>query len=242
MTDLLLDNLTVCYDADPAIHHLTLSLPFGSLVALLGPNGAGKSTLMRAILGWQQLTTGSVSCDGRALSNGRISYVPQKREGDADFPVSVRDVVEMGRYSSLGWRRKFSGADHHTVDAALQEMGLERLQERPLSTLSGGQTQRVYLARALASGADIFLLDEPFTGLDAAAVAALVRSLRGWAERGRLVIAVVHDLDLVRRSFTHAVLIRNHLIASGTPSDVLCDEHLRTAFGNRPLVGAEGLV
>jgi manganese/zinc/iron transport system ATP- binding protein len=244
MSELCIDNLTVCYDADPAIHHLSLQLPFGALVALLGPNGAGKSTLMRAILGWQPATTGSVTVDGKLLdkSSGRITYVPQRRDGDADFPIHVRAVVETGRYASLGWFRRFSEADHRAVDEALAEMGLERLQDRPLATLSGGQLQRVYLARALASGSDIFLLDEPFAGLDAAAVSALVRSLRRWSERGRLVISVVHDLDLVRRSFTHAVLMRNHLIACGSPPEVLCDEHLRAAFGNRQLAGAEGLV
>ncbi len=241
MTELRLRDVTVCYGTDPAIHHLDLALPFGSLVALLGPNGAGKSTLMRAILGWLPLTTGEVTVDGRPLgeSTGRVTWLPQRREHDGDFPLDVRDVVAMGRYARLGAWRRFSSEDHQAVDAAISEMGLERLQDRQLSTLSGGQAQRVFLARALATGADVFLLDEPFAGLDAAAVANLAESLRGWTRRGRLVVAVVHDLPLVRRSFDVAVLIRTHLIAAGAPVHALSEQSLLAAFGSRALALGE---
>ncbi|MBA2479986.1 MAG: metal ABC transporter ATP-binding protein [Planctomycetes bacterium] len=235
MTELRLADVTVCYGKDPAVHHLDLALPFGSLVALLGPNGAGKSTLMRAILGWLPLTTGTITVAGRPLADvpERIAYLPQRSLPDVDFPISVREVVAMGRHALVGAWRRFSAEDTRAVDSAITEMGLDRLQDRQLGTLSGGQVQRALLARALATGADIFLLDEPFAGLDAAAVTSLARSLRQWVDRGRLVVAVVHDLALVRSSFTHAVLLRSHLIAHGAPDAVLSTESLAAAFGGR---------
>jgi manganese/zinc/iron transport system ATP- binding protein len=235
MTELRLADVTVCYGSDPAVHHIDLTLPFGSLVALLGPNGAGKSTLMRAILGWLPLTTGTITVDGRQLADisERIAYLPQRSLADADFPINVREVVAMGRYAHVGAWRPFTAEDTRAVDAAIVEMGLERLQDRQIGALSGGQVQRALLARALATGADIFLLDEPFAGLDAAAVASLARSLRQWTDRGRLVVAVVHDLALVRSSFTHAVLLRSHLIGAGAPESVLSNDALAAAFGGR---------
>ena len=151
------------------------------------------------------------------------------------MPLTVREVVEMGRYPRLGLWRGFRPEDHAAVDAAITEMGLDRLQDRRFAALSGGQAQRALLARALATGAEVFLLDEPFAGLDAAAVAALSQSLQAWTRRGRLIIAVVHDLALVRRVFDRAVLMRNHLIATGAPADVLTQVALQGAFGSRAL-------
>ena len=235
MSELVLRDVTICYGPDPAVHHLDLALPLGALVALLGPNGAGKSTLLRGILGGLPLTTGSIELEGAPLTSslGRVAFLPQRREHHAEMPLSVREVVEMGRYPRLGLFRRFRDGDHAAVDAAIAEMGLDRLQLRRFAELSGGQAQRVLLARALVTGADVFLLDEPFAGLDAAAVAALSSSLQAWARRGRLVIAVVHDLALVRRVFDRAVLMRNHLVAAGSPADVLTQLALQGAFGSR---------
>ncbi len=227
------DDVTVCYGPTPAVHHLTAELPCGSLVALMGPNGAGKSTLLRTILGWHRLTTGSITIGGQPCRKARrrIGYLPQRAAVDWDFPVTVRDVVAMGRYQVLGPFRGFRREDHAVVDAAIAEMGLEWLADRQIAALSGGQQQRTFLARAVASGADIFLLDEPFAGLDPSSTADLVRRLQAWAKAGRLVVTVVHDIELARRFFPQALLVRASLIAAGATADVLAERNLAKAYG-----------
>jgi len=227
------DDVTVCYGPTPAVHHLSAELPCGSMVALMGPNGAGKSTLLRTILGWHRLTTGSITIGGVPCrkASRRIGYLPQRAAVDWDFPVTVRDVVAMGRYQVLGPFRGFRTEDHAAVDAAITEMGLEWLADRQIAALSGGQQQRTFLARAVASGADIFLLDEPFAGLDPNSSADLVRRLQTWAKAGRLVVTVVHDLDLARRYFPQALLVRASLIAAGPTAEVLSARNLTRAYG-----------
>ncbi len=227
------DDVTVCYGPTPAVHHLSAELPCGSLVALMGPNGAGKSTLLRTILGWHRLTTGSITIGGLPCrkASRRIGYLPQRASVDWDFPVTVRDVVAMGRYQVLGPFRGFRAEDHAVVDAAISEMGLEWLAGRQIAALSGGQQQRTFLARAVASGADIFLLDEPFAGLDPSSTSDLVRRLQEWARAGRLVVTVVHDLDLARRFFPQALLVRASLIAAGATAEVLAPRNLARAYG-----------
>jgi manganese/zinc/iron transport system ATP- binding protein len=227
------EDVTVCYGATPAVHHLTAELPCGSLVALMGPNGAGKSTLLRTILGWHRLTTGSITLGGVPCRKAqrRIGYLPQRAAVDWDFPVTVRDVVAMGRYQVLGPFRGFRKEDHAAVDAAIAEMGLEWLADRQIAQLSGGQQQRTFLARAVASGADIFLLDEPFAGLDPSSTADLIRRLQAWSKAGRLVVTVVHDLDLARRFFPQALLVRASLIAAGPTVEVLNERNLARAYG-----------
>jgi ABC-type Mn2+/Zn2+ transport system ATPase subunit len=235
MTDdtLHLDDVTVCYGPDPAVHHLTAHVPRGRLTALMGPNGAGKSTLLRAILGWHPLTTGTIAIGSIAVAaaRGRIGYLPQRTAVDWDFPITVREVVAMGRYRGCGAFRGFIAEDRRAVDSALDELGLTRLADRQIGTLSGGQQQRAVLARAVATGADLFLLDEPFTGLDPAATADLARRLRAWCEQGRLVLAVVHDVVLARTWFEHALLIRTHLVAAGPVTEALADRRLAEAYG-----------
>jgi len=228
------DDVTVCYGRRPAIHHLTASWPAGSMVALMGPNGAGKSTLLRALLGWQPLATGRITIAGSPVADARprIGYLPQRTLVDWDFPVSVRTVVEMGRFPRRGAFHAFTAADSQAVDAALDEMGLTQVQDRQLAVLSGGQQQRTLLARTLSSGADIVLLDEPFVGLDPASVADLIHRLRTWAGQGRLVVAALHDIALARRCFDQALLIRTHLIAAGPIAEALDDHHLAEAYGS----------
>ena len=143
----------------------------------------------------------------------------------------MRDVVAMGRYQVLGPFRGFRREDHAVVDAAIAEMGLEWLADRQIAALSGGQQQRTFLARAVASGADIFLLDEPFAGLDPSSTADLVRRLQAWAKAGRLVVTVVHDIELARRFFPQAMLVRASLIAAGATAEVLAERNLAKAYG-----------
>jgi ABC-type Mn2+/Zn2+ transport system ATPase subunit len=227
------EDVTVCYARTPAVHHLGAALRCGTLVALMGPNGAGKSTLLRAILGWQPLSTGRITLAGApiARARSRLGYLPQRSLIDWDFPVSVREVVEMGRFPRRGAFAAFGREDALAVDGALAEMGLSALQDRHIAALSGGQQQRTLLARALSSGADIVLLDEPFVGLDAVSSADLMARLQAWAGQGRLVIAALHDVELARRHFDQALLIRTHLIASGPVAEALSERNLAEAYG-----------
>ncbi len=232
-----LHDVTVCYGQRPAVHHVGFDLPCGALAALIGPNGSGKSSLLKAVLGWLPLSSGSIGIDGRPVSESanRIAYLPQRENVDLDFPITVADVVAQGRYRALGWARGFDADDHRRVEQALVELGLDRLRDRPLAQLSGGQQQRTFLARALATGADIFLLDEPLSALDTPARHDLLARLRRWAtEAHRLVIVVTHHLDEIAPYFTHAVLINTHLIAAGPVAEVLVPSHLRTCFGATP--------
>lgn len=233
-------DVTVCYGRHPAVHHVSGELPCGSLGAIVGPNGAGKSTLLKAVLGWMPLTTGSITLGGRPVPESlhRIAYLHQQDATSAGFPITVAEVVAMGRYPRVGWWRGFSADDHAAVENALREMNLDELRARPFSQLSGGQRQRTLLARALATGADVFLLDEPLTGLDLPSQHDLLERLAAWAARGRLVAVVLHDLGLARRWCSHALLLSNHRIACGPVAETLCDANLEVAFG-RVLHGAE---
>lgn len=233
---LVFRNCTICYGAAPVVHHLSAEFPAGALVGVVGRNGAGKSTLLRAVLGWQALTTGSITLgDGPAHdARERLHYLPQRSQIDWDFPVTVREVVAMGRHGRLGALRRFAAEDHRAVDGALHELGLDALQGRQINALSGGQQQRTLLARAVASGADVFLLDEPFAALDPSAATDLARRLRAWADQGRLVLAVAHELDLVRAHCSHALVLNNHLVAAGPAAEALTDANLAIAFG-RPV-------
>ena len=224
--------LTVRYGATTALENLTLDIPCGSSTAILGPNGAGKSTLLRAILGWQAVAGGEIRLGDAHPQHAlpRLAYLPQRQAVDWDFPITVRGVVEQGRYPALRMFQRLSPGDHQLVDRALDELGLLELAERQIRMLSGGQQQRVFLARALAQGADIFLLDEPFAGLDLFAGEELTHILRAWEAQGRTVLAAVHDLELARRTFTHGVLLDTALVAAGPIAEVLSPANIDRAF------------
>lgn len=232
-----LRDVTVSYNRIPAVHHLSTVLPRGSCVALLGPNGAGKSTLLKAIAGLLPLETGSITLDGSA-SCGRFAYVPQREAVDWDFPVTVRGLVEMGRYASLGAWRRFGDRDERFVREALKICDLEDLAARQISALSGGQQQRAFLARAWAQQADVYLLDEPFTGLDRNAVDAFARALGQLRSDGRLVIASHHDLKSVESLFDHVVLLNGELVAAGPTNAAFTRENLDRAFAVHVFSGA----
>lgn len=227
-----LRDVTVRHRCVVALRDVSADLPCGRAIALCGPNGAGKSTLLRSLLGWHPLDSGQIRIGDTHPSHAlpRLAYLPQRHAIDWDFPLSVRAVVAQGRLPALGLFRRFSPADHARVDAALAEMDLVPLADRPLRTLSGGQQQRVFLARSLAQGADIFLLDEPFAALDLRATGELLRVIRAWTLRGRTVVAVVHDIDLARRHFDHAILLDTRLVSSGPPDSALADRHLQNAY------------
>ncbi len=225
--------VTVRYGGQLALDRISAGIHCNSLTAVVGPNGAGKTTLLRAILGWLPLAAGDIRIGDAHAHHAlpRLAYLPQRAEVDWNFPITVEAVVAQGRYPVLGPFRRFGPADDEFVERALAEMGLQDVRRRQILCLSGGQQQRVFLARALAQGADIFLLDEPFAGLDARATEDLVARLATWERQGRTVLAVVHDLALARRAFSHALLLRTRLVGCGPVAEVLTDESLDAVYG-----------
>ncbi len=220
---LAVEDLHVHYGAVCALEGITLQRTCGSCTALLGRNGAGKSTLLKAIAGLLPIAAGRVTWCGQPLAQARheIGYLPQREDVDWNFPITVRGLVEMGRYSHIGWLRRFSQADHLAVDEALEAMGLGPLQKRQISELSGGQQQRAFIARAIAQKAHILLFDEPFAGLDEATQQTFGVLLKELARSGHLVLASHHDLKTVASVFDDAVLLDRTLLADGPAAEVV---------------------
>jgi len=230
-----LHEVTVHYGARCALDRITTQIPCGGLVALVGPNGAGKSTLLRSMLGWLPLSHGEIRLGDHHPRHlhPRLAYLPQRTEVEWDFPISVREVVAQGRWPTLGLFGRESATDRALTAKALAELDLTALAGEQIRRLSGGQQQRMFLARAVAQGADIFLLDEPFNGLDLDATSELVHLLQDWQAQGRTVIAAVHDLTLARTHFPQAVLLDTRLIAAGPTATVLSDANLDLAYRHR---------
>ena len=229
---LLFRDATVRYGKLTALRGITLDVPCGSSTAVLGRNGAGKSTLLRAVLGWQPLSAGEIKIGDAHPQHARprLAYVPQRHAIDWDFPITVRGVVEQGRYPSLRLLQRMGHADREKVERALDELGISDLADRQIRMLSGGQQQRVFLARALAQGGDIFLLDEPFTGLDLFGTEELSHILRNWEAQGRTVLAAVHDPEIARRCFSRGILLDTGLVAAGPIGGVLSPANLDRAY------------
>lgn len=228
-------DLTVAYRDKPVLWDIDLDVPKGVLMAIVGPNGAGKTTLIKAILGLVSKAAGQVLIYGSeyAAARERVAYVPQRGSVDWDFPTSVLDVVMMGLYSSLGWFRR-PGASHRTrAMEALAKVAMEEFAPRQISQLSGGQQQRVFLARALVQEADVFLMDEPFQGVDAVTERAIISILRELRETGKTVLVVHHDLQTVREYFDEVLLLNVRRIASGKVEEVFTSANLRTTYGGR---------
>ena len=228
-------DLTVSYDRRPVLWDIDFEVPAGTLMAIVGPNGAGKSTLIKGVMGLVPLASGYVRIFGKELSENRlrVGYVPQRNSVDWDFPTSVRDVVLMGRYGRLGLFRRPRASDRDRAEEAMRQVGIADLAGRQISQLSGGQQQRVFLARALAQDADLYLMDEPFAGVDAKTEAAIVELLRDMRRRGKTVIVVHHDLGTVRQYFDSALLLNLRMIASGPMDEVLTDQLLQQTYGGR---------
>lgn len=228
-------NLTASYQRKPVLWDVDFSVPEGRLAGILGPNGSGKTTLLRSIMGLMQPDSGFVRLLGRELAAARaqVSYVPQRESVDWNFPVSVREVVAMGRYGPGKLLRRLSRQDRDQVEEAMEKTGILPLAHRHISQLSGGQQQRVFIARALAQQARIYLMDEPFVGVDAATEQAILGLLGEMKERGHTVIMVHHDLQTARDYFDYAVLLQTRLVAAGPVEEVLHKDHLQQAYGGR---------
>lgn len=219
------------------LERIDAALPAGALVGVVGPNGAGKSSLLAALTGAITPTTGRILRDDEPLRPSRqVAYLPQARQQVSDVPVSVLDVVRLGRQQAIGPWRGFRAEDHAAVDAALDAMDLSTRRERLFRACSGGEQQRTVLARALATGADILLLDEPLAGLDEPSAEDLLHRLCGWCTPPRLVVAVIHDLAVVRRHCTHVLLLSRRQIAWGETAAVMTHANLDQCFLRTALI------
>lgn len=238
-------DLTIAYDDVPVVDRVTFEVEPGRLVGVVGPNGAGKTTMIKGIMDAIPRIAGDVRVCGDAgrAARRRLVYVPQRASVDWDFPFTVTDVVRQGRYASMGLLKRASAEDRDRVQSAMQMVGITDLAERQIGELSGGQQQRVFLARALAQDGDVFLMDEPFQGVDAATEAAIVDVLRSLRDRRRTALVVHHDLSTVRDYFDEVVLLNVELVAHGPTSEVFTPELLQRAYGGKlAMFGAEGAV
>lgn len=228
--------LTVTYrNGFTALRDASFTVPKGSVTALVGVNGAGKSTLFKALMGFVPASRGTVQVMGmavpEALRRNLIAYVPQAEEVDWTFPVLVQDVVMMGRYGHMGFLRRARPQDRAAVDQALERVGMTEFRHRQIGELSGGQKKRVFLARALAQGAAVILLDEPFTGVDVKTEDAIIALLRQMRDEGRVMLVSTHDLGSVPEFCDRVVLVKGTVLAHGPTAEVFTPQNLRLAFG-----------
>lgn len=229
------DNVTVHYGTVLALDSATIHLQPGRVCGLVGMNGSGKSTLFKAIMGMVKPDGGTVKVNGlsptQARKSGIVGYVPQSEDVDWSFPLTVRDVVMMGRYGGLGISRRPKAADHEAVDEALERVEMTEYANRQIGQLSGGQKKRAFVARGIAQGASIMLLDEPFAGVDKRSEATITRLLRELASDGATVLVSTHDLHALPALADEAILLMRRVLMHGNPSEVLQPENLALAFG-----------
>jgi len=227
--------MTVAYHRKPVLWDVDYDAPLGALVAIVGPNGAGKTTFVKACLGLLPLASGTIEFWGSpyAEERGRVGYVPQRESVDWDFPISALEVVSMGLYGELGWFRRVGKKERSFALECLEKVGMQDFASRQINQLSGGQQQRVFLARALAQKADLYVMDEPFAGVDAATEIAIVELLRTLRESGKTVLCVHHDLVTVPEYFDHVLLLNTRVVASGSTEEVFTEENLKKTYGGR---------
>lgn len=230
--DLTLEDVGASYGKTQVLAEISFSMSCGQRLAVIGPNGAGKSTLLRVLAGVKRLSTGTIRWQDKPLHKweNEVAYLPQLDSHQKDFPITVREVVAMGRYPQVGFWRSFSPEDHEKVDQALQVMEISTLADRQIDDLSGGQQQRAYIARCLAQEAHVILLDEPFNGLDAESRTHLAHTLKMLSEQGHLIIASHHNLDTVEQLFDHALVVNRRQVAFGKSAEVMQSQAIRDLF------------
>lgn len=235
LSPLSVHSMTVAYQQRPVLWDIEFDAPIGKLVAIVGPNGAGKSTFIKACLGLLPLSAGIVEFWGQPYSQqrGRVGYVPQRESVDWSFPISALEVVVMGRYGKIGWFRRVGKSHLDKAKQALEQVQMLDFADRQISQLSGGQQQRVFLARALCQEAELYFMDEPFAGVDAATEKAIVAVLTALKNDGKTVIVVHHDLSTVPEYFDYVMLLNTRIIAHGPVKDVFTDENVRKTYGGR---------
>jgi ABC-type Mn2+/Zn2+ transport system ATPase subunit len=237
-------NVSLGYGDKIVVEDLTFSVPHGARVAVVGPNGAGKSTLFKALVGLLPLRGGQVFIHGLPLGNHKdcVAYVPQREEVDWRFPVTIEDVVMMGRYDHQDWLKRITRRDRQAVNGSLAQMGIADLAGQSIGDLSGGQQQRVFLARALAQEPHILLMDEPFTGVDLTTQDATLRLLDDLRAAQVTAMIATHDLNLAADKFDLMLLLNHRLIAFGKPAEVMKQEFLSKAFGSHLTLLGDGSV
>ena len=225
MNAIEIKNLTVAYGENIALEDLNLDIEIGSLMALVGPNGAGKSTLIKTILKFLIQITGEIKINAKTLA-----YVPQRNSVDWDFPTTLFDVVEMGCYGRVGLFKRVSKGEKQKVLKAIEQVGMLEFKDRQISELSGGQQQRAFIARALVQEADIYLMDEPFQGVDSTTEKSIVEILKQLKAEGKTIIVVHHDLQTVPAYFESVALINKAVIVSGKVSEVFTQENIDVTY------------
>lgn len=235
MNPLVVDQMTVAYDRQLVLEDVSFSVPEGKLVGIIGPNGAGKSTLMKAMLNFIPRMHGNVFVYGQPYEKQRhlVGYVPQRNSVDWDFPTNALDVVLMGRYGHIGLWKRPRKEDVEIAMQCLDKVGMLPYAKRQISQLSGGQQQRVFLARALAQDASIYLMDEPFVGVDAATEKAIIQLLNELKTRGKTVLVVHHDLQTVRDYFDYVLLLNKRVIAFGETERTFTYDHIQNTYGGK---------
>lgn len=230
-------DMTVAYGDTPVLWDIDADIPVGCMAAIVGPNGAGKSTFIKAALELTPRLTGEVRFFGENLRlvRQRIAYVPQRAAIDWDFPITVEEVALMGAYGQRGWFRRPDKDDMRNVGNALEVVGLAQYRHRPIAQLSGGQQQRTFLARALVQRADLWILDEPFQGVDVETERALVHVLHDLKSHGKTIIAVHHDLQTLPNYFDYLFAVNARRVAEGYIKDLSLDDVVHRTFS---LVGA----
>ena len=228
-------NLSVAYQKKVVLENVSFSVPKGKLIGIIGPNGAGKSTLIKAILDLVPSISGDVSIFGGSYEKNRksVGYVPQRESVDWDFPTDALDVVTMGRYGKLGWLKRPSQKDKEIARQCLEKVGMSEYSNRQISQLSGGQQQRVFLARALAQEAELYFMDEPFVGVDAATEKAIIALLNSLKNQGKTVLVVHHDLNTVKEYFDWVMLLNVSLVDVGPTEDIFTTEALQKTYGGK---------
>lgn len=236
-----LHDLTVAYHRKPVLWGIDLVVPRGKLVGIVGPNGAGKSTLIKAALGLVPVSSGWVKIFGEPARRNlqRVGYVPQRESVDWDFPVTVMDVVLMGRYGHLGLVKRPSTKDREIARDCLEKVKMLPFANRQIANLSGGQQQRVFLARALAQESDLYFMDEPFSGVDAATEAAIIALLHELKDKGKTLMVVHHDLPTARNYFDMLLLLNMRVVAFGPTEEVFTYELLQQTYGGRLTILSE---
>jgi manganese/iron transport system ATP-binding protein len=232
-----IQNINVFYkNGHEALHDASCQIPDGSITALLGVNGSGKTTLFRSIMGILKINSGKIIIDGQspdiAIKNNLISYVPQYDDIDWDFPILVKDVVMMGRYSYMNFMRKPNPVDYKIVEESLKKVGMDDLNNRQIGELSGGQKKRVFIARALAQESKILLLDEPFTGVDSKTQETILELIKQERDKNKIILISTHDLNIVPEICDRTILINKTVQVEGLTQDVFTKENLVNTFGN----------
>lgn len=238
---LKIHQLSVNYEKTPILWDLCFEVPEGNLVAIVGPNGAGKSTLLKTTLGLIKPITGTISFFGQNLKKmrQRIAYIPQKESVDWNFPITVFDLVLMGRYGKGGIFHRPSRKDRKDVYVYLEKVGLEAFANRQISQLSGGQQQRAFLARALIQEADIYFMDEPFSGIDIASFKTIITILQGLQSQGKTLFVIHHDLANIREIFNWVILLNMRLVGCGPTEDIFTQEMIQKTYGKESLLLSE---